>query len=861
MTILQACLISFQLASATQAELDDTNPAASKSSRNRNRVAINAPDTIEEKRSVIFKRSSSVFRYPPAVWNEDEEEGDEEWTESDLEIEDAPIKDHSQEEDVEEDEMPMQEPDMADQSGDVQQGYTEDVDMDRSAPRQTSAIPPTLQAGNAAGAPQPSGSSPVKTQPDQQLPLRNQSSQERLLAQQAEAEDKRAAPMLDPAEETGTRKLVITPSIARDEPAQEQPKQQQQAGPGPLLPSAILQKRQEQMDLERKRAREEIEAAEEASRRRGTAAKGINIGLGQPPVQSQVQPQKELVRTPSQETRSSSGSGSGGGKLRKERSEKDSDDSERDGGKKKKGMFGGLFSRNKNKDKGGKSSIENIAAVAAGTEGRQRTSEESGATSSTHSHTPSSLTASQELGRNAPSPSPAGRGQPQQRTVTPIPQQQTPSRSMAASPPPNNGQQQTQPLTLQVSQHASSLRDRDQQQQALYSEYLKRSPSSPPDQPSYATQPASLVMPMSEAGSITNSPNTSGYGLGLAPVNSSFRTQGGRPGSLILTPALGGDGQGSGVPELSVIRVFAGKNLQSEATFKTVLLNTSTTAADLVRQSMQRFRLAAGEDAADYYLTVKQVEGTSLRLKPEEKPLGVFEQLVEEAEEMPLRIKRSSMGSISSIASNLSALPAIRKLPMNDFTDDSAVKFYLNREGGDDSPTNDSQVQATDTPRTEGEALKNGQYLSVSTNGLNTVEPERFSSPALRFAMQLVIYPEELPENMVFDPHTEAIVFKETLRDRSGSNATVSPGVSQKERKKFFNLPKNITVAEVIELGLERFGILEGVVDGGDEVEDKLTKRRSTSRVRYTLMVSIDKQGKQAGYYFLRKLIASIYRA
>jgi len=34
-------------------------------------------------------------------------------------------------------------------------------------------------------------------------------------------------------------------------------------------------------------------------------------------------------------------------------------------------------------------------------------------------------------------------------------------------------------------------------------------------------------------------------------------------------------------------------------------------------------------------------------------------------------------------------------------------------------------------------------------------------------------------------------------------------------------LPKNVTVAEVIEVGLERFGILEGVVDGGDEIEDK----------------------------------------
>ncbi len=55
--------------------------------------------------------------------------------------------------------------------------------------------------------------------------------------------------------------------------------------------------------------------------------------------------------------------------------------------------------------------------------------------------------------------------------------------------------------------------------------------------------------------------------------------------------------------------------------------------------------------------------------------------------------------------------------------------------------------------------------------------------------------------------------------------------------------PKNITVAEVIEIGLERFGIPDGVVDGGDEVEDKNTKRRSSSRVRYVLNVLVDSKG------------------
>jgi hypothetical protein len=95
---------------------------------------------------------------------------------------------------------------------------------------------------------------------------------------------------------------------------------------------------------------------------------------------------------------------------------------------------------------------------------------------------------------------------------------------------------------------------------------------------------------------------------------------------------------------------------------------------------------------------------------------------------------------------------------------------------------------------------------------------------------------------MVFDPMTEAIVFKHTLRDRQNQSIT-SSSISQHMRRKVFVFPKNVTVAEVIELGLERFGILEGVVDGGDEVEDKLTKRRSVARVRYGLTIDTGSQG------------------
>ena len=56
-------------------------------------------------------------------------------------------------------------------------------------------------------------------------------------------------------------------------------------------------------------------------------------------------------------------------------------------------------------------------------------------------------------------------------------------------------------------------------------------------------------------------------------------------------------------------------------------------------------------------------------------------------------------------------------------------------------------------------------------------------------------------------------------------------------------LPKNTTIAEVIEFGLEWFGISEGVVDGGDEAEDTLANRRSQPRVRYGLSAQFEGQG------------------
>jgi len=237
-------------------------------------------------------------------------------------------------------------------------------------------------------------------------------------------------------------------------------------------------------------------------------------------------------------------------------------------------------------------------------------------------------------------------------------------------------------------------------------------------------------------------------------------------------------------------------------------------------------------------LTVKRLGGSSAALRPEEKPLVVFETLAEAALEIP-KAKRSSVGSISSIDSNLSQQPAIKQLTMNDFTDDAAIKFYLNRRSESGSDGNATAEEGTSTNSESAQADGENGGIRLRPHNLTiagaTVASERFSSPTFRFALQLLIYPDDLPDDMVFDPLTEAIVFKHTLRDRPHVTASSAPF-----RRKIFTFPKNITVAEVIEIGLERFGIPDAVVDGGDEVEDKNIKRRSSSRVRYVLNVLVD---------------------
>lgn len=371
------------------------------------------------------------------------------------------------------------------------------------------------------------------------------------------------------------------------------------------------------------------------------------------------------------------------------------------------------------------------------------------------------------------------------------------------------------------------------------------------------------------ASSMGSSLSSTGFGIN-APLGPNGRPM--RPGSLIGSPHVTtAGGQGGEVPLLNVLRVFAGENIESDATFKTVLLNDATSTADLVKQAMQRFHLdppAASVSAADvvmanaaimaeYYLTAKEVSGDETTLQPGQRPMQVLERLAHASGTAESKygfpsVKRSSVGSINSIASNLSTHPAIEKLRMSDFSDDSVVKLFIHKRTPPSTSSANMKQSASmssiaaslDSVSTRDEDLSvNLSRLSATGSIIDKgPAPGMPVSPMLRFAVRVIIHAEDVPESMAFDPLSPTIVSRATLSDRQARPAGRSPLLSQassavnpRYREKLMFFPRNANVSEVLETALDRFGIVEGVVDGGDEVDDIGSKRRSTGRVRYGL--------------------------
>ncbi|WRT69525.1 uncharacterized protein IL334_006512 [Kwoniella shivajii] len=609
--------------------------------------------------------------------------------------------------------------------------------------------------------------------------------------------------IMDPAQAGNeTRRLTVTPAVAS----------------GPLLPSAMQAQNQAQQAGSRNVSGQSVQSVSS--------------------VVSTVSSQRSSTPTSPEEQ-------SKKGKKMKKGSKEDLDN----GDKKKRGVLGGLFHR-KGKDKSGKGTTDTRSSEESMVGGpvEQRWSEE----------------------KSAPSPA---LSQQSQNSL-------------------NQNQQQQQQIG--VSSHGLRLQQQDQARMQSYtSKYLNKSPSSELHSPT-AAEAAAAVAQSAAAMHLAASMN-SGGSIG----------NNARPSSIILSP------NPAGPPLLNVIRIFAGDHIKSESSFKTALINETTSASDLIKQAMQRFHLSISSSTSStsmdngYFITIRDVNGEEMELHSDEKPLVAFQEAVqkwasESDEDLTARlgaitptVKRSSVSSISSVVS-LSNHPAIKKLGMNDFSDDSTVKIYINRRRPGSvlsSPNPNMNVNGNGTSNTNGMPEPASEFSSYSTQ-LSTVQeqesspehhsgewtkplinedgdgrggditppasaqhrfnnsltintngqssPERYSSPSARFTIQLIIYPNDVPDNIVFDPSSDSIIPRSLLKERQsqgqGQNTDSNP------RKRLFILPRNANVVEVIEQGLDRFGIQEGVVDGGDDVEDKVGKRRSITRVRYSLAAIVNGQ-------------------
>ncbi|WFD42436.1 protein phosphatase regulator [Malassezia psittaci] len=277
-----------------------------------------------------------------------------------------------------------------------------------------------------------------------------------------------------------------------------------------------------------------------------------------------------------------------------------------------------------------------------------------------------------------------------------------------------------------------------------------------------------------------------------------------RPGSLVGMPGS--------VPMFNVVRVFAGENVESDATFKTVLLNKTMTSADLVRQAMQRFDIE--DDAADYVMVLRRLDGEEHVLWTHESPLQILESLSELQDEDhgPHGTPGQSRDSVGSLTSLLQDANASRVT--YDFSDDRYGKFYLVRKGPYFQREASMSQLAPSAPDLSADVSGRSGVSNVS----NASDSVLGASSTWRFTLQVALFPSDLPEGVVFHPQTGLA----TPQNRQHAlPASVKPQI------RLLRFTRNTTVAEVIEAGLAAFQVMEGVVDGGDDVETRAGRGRA----------------------------------
>ncbi|CAG8541114.1 11048_t:CDS:10 [Ambispora leptoticha] len=243
-------------------------------------------------------------------------------------------------------------------------------------------------------------------------------------------------------------------------------------------------------------------------------------------------------------------------------------------------------------------------------------------------------------------------------------------------------------------------------------------------------------------------------------------------------------------PLTSVFRIFAGQNIQTNIESKTILLNNLTTASDLIRQSLTRFKLDNEENWENYYISVRPIHGEIINLMPDEHPLEIYNSF--NTSPLPT-IRRASNSSISSNVSTVSNHQTIKALNINEYVQRSSVQIYLNKK---------------------------------------LTQRNSYPSGEKRLRVHILIYADDLPPQLrkgTSVPRTSMSVPKH-LADKAARRR--SHGEEGKPKEKVLLVNGRATVRDVIEKALDKFGITEALVDDDEDIEGDYD-----GKLRYKLML------------------------
>lgn len=254
--------------------------------------------------------------------------------------------------------------------------------------------------------------------------------------------------------------------------------------------------------------------------------------------------------------------------------------------------------------------------------------------------------------------------------------------------------------------------------------------------------------------------------------------------------------------QVTVLRVFAG-NVNLGTNYKTVVVDSNTNAEDLIKRAISKFNIQQIEgnhvdsptSRIEYYMSVKTLDGDEITLTPQDKPLSIFQSLTAHlTTPLPSLTHVNQLREKSSTVevTRLGVSRAQNKVKGN-FGEDSVIRFYLHK-------------------RIKRIHEHDGQiYIKVSIYA----DEETWMTP-----------------NKKISNRSSLIKSK-----KKGSDSTA--GKYRERIDKLIAIKSNATVTEATIVALEKFHILNGVVDGveDDENDRALITSLSEDLERYCMIV------------------------